>query len=397
METKVKRLPLPKQIKKRMLKKVQLRTEQKMAEKATQLTAIKSQINSQKQDLSKVDEQINRHSEELRDAHIDIEKYGALAMERKKEYAQLQKQLAAQQRSIDQLTEKERNLQLQNEKTIENNNSLNEQNKDLSEQNKTLNEQHRVLFDEIREKESKRDTVDKQIQALQTKETEYKKAISQTIQETGKVQAKFAAVHEQYQRDVTQYEGLKRILENNEKKIQIGNQHFTVKEAIDKRFEIKKDLDYAAQRESKVKAFFASESFKDYLRYRTEKEISKIDNMIGTDFEAYVVKLLTKLGYTQAIQTKKSGDFGLDVIAYNGSVKVGVQCKVYSNPVSNGAIQEAYSGSKHYHTDQNIVVTNSSFTNSAKVQAKDTGVKLCDRERLKKIIYNQFKNEMGAY
>lgn len=122
--------------------------------------------------------------------------------------------------------------------------------------------------------------------------------------------------------------------------------------------------------------------------------LPKIDNMStfsieyvdclkeGLDFEKYFVTLLDKLGYYDIQLTPASCDFGIDVIAYNDDILYGFQCKLYSKPVGNKAVQEAFSGKKHYNCNVVIVVTNNFFTEQAKIQAQETNVILWDRNIL---------------
>jgi restriction system protein len=74
--------------------------------------------------------------------------------------------------------------------------------------------------------------------------------------------------------------------------------------------------------------------------------------------------------------TKGSGDQGADVIAEKGGIRVVVQCKWYSQPVGNAAVQEAYAAKAHERTDYAFVVTNNAYTKSAKQLAASTGVGL---------------------
>lgn len=99
----------------------------------------------------------------------------------------------------------------------------------------------------------------------------------------------------------------------------------------------------------------------------------------GLEFEKHFAKLLDKLGYYDITITSASGDFGIDVLAYNDDILYGFQCKLYSNTVSNKAVQEAYSGKNHYGCNVAVVVTNNYFTDAAKKQAKETKVILWDR------------------
>lgn len=102
----------------------------------------------------------------------------------------------------------------------------------------------------------------------------------------------------------------------------------------------------------------------------------------GLDFEKYFANILDKLGYYDIKITSSSGDFGIDITAYNDDILYGFQCKLYSSSVSNKAIQEAYSGKQHYNCNVVIVVTNNYFTEQAKKQAKETNVILWDRNIL---------------
>nr|DAY69522.1 MAG TPA: Restriction endonuclease [Caudoviricetes sp.] len=111
--------------------------------------------------------------------------------------------------------------------------------------------------------------------------------------------------------------------------------------------------------------------------------IEYVDEMQnGLDFEKYFANILDKLGYYDIKITSSSGDFGIDITAYNDDILYGFQCKLYSNSVSNKAIQEAYSGKKHYNCNVVIVVTNNYFTEQAKKQAEETNVILWDRNVL---------------
>lgn len=101
--------------------------------------------------------------------------------------------------------------------------------------------------------------------------------------------------------------------------------------------------------------------------------------MNGYQYEQYCANYLRANGYFNVTTTPKSKDQGVDIIAYKKAKKYGIQCKYYSNPVGNRAVQEAYSGAKYYNCDCSIVMTNSTFTQSAKDLAKKTNVKLMSK------------------
>lgn len=51
-------------------------------------------------------------------------------------------------------------------------------------------------------------------------------------------------------------------------------------------------------------------------------------------------------------------------------LKYGIQCKYYSHPVGNKAIQEAYAGADFYDCDAAMVMTNNTFTRAARELAE---------------------------
>lgn len=124
-------------------------------------------------------------------------------------------------------------------------------------------------------------------------------------------------------------------------------------------------------------------------------KLEYIDELDGFEFEIFVAKLLTCLGYNNSIVTQSSGDYGIDVIAIKDDIKYAIQCKNYSQPVGNKAVQEAYSGKSFYNCHVAIVVTNNYFTNSAKKQAEKNDVVLWDRDKLNEMIETLTKHEVN--
>lgn len=103
-------------------------------------------------------------------------------------------------------------------------------------------------------------------------------------------------------------------------------------------------------------------------------------DMTGEQYEQYVASRLSAMGYRQIQMTKASGDHGADIIAIAlDGVRCAVQCKYYSKPVGNKAVQEALSGSVYYWCQRAIVITNNDFTRQAIEDADRTGVELISR------------------
>ncbi len=97
--------------------------------------------------------------------------------------------------------------------------------------------------------------------------------------------------------------------------------------------------------------------------------------MTGLEYEQYVANKLIAEGYHQVQVTKGSGDFGVDIIAFDcRNRKCCIQCKLYSSTVGVDAIQQVLGGMRYYYGDIPMVITNSSFTKPAIEFANRTGV-----------------------
>ncbi len=112
-------------------------------------------------------------------------------------------------------------------------------------------------------------------------------------------------------------------------------------------------------------------------------KLKNVEN--GYDFEKFVSCLYQKLGYDCEV-TSKSNDQGADIIAVKNDEKLVIQAKYYSNPVGNKAVQEVVSSKAYYNAKKALVVTNSTFTNSAIQLAFKNRVELIDGSMIKEII-----------
>lgn len=128
-----------------------------------------------------------------------------------------------------------------------------------------------------------------------------------------------------------------------------------------------------------------------------QSELIRIDAMSsdGWAFERYCADLLLKNGFSKAEVTKSSGDYGVDILAEKDGVSYAIQCKCYSNPVGNKAVQEAFSGREYYKQMVAVVLTNSTFTQAANTTAEQTRVLLWDRTKLSELISNALYSKSG--
>ena len=112
--------------------------------------------------------------------------------------------------------------------------------------------------------------------------------------------------------------------------------------------------------------------------------------MRDVQFEKYLSAVFVAQGY-QVELTGRTRDQGVDLIVVKDGVRTAIQVKGYHNSVSNAAVQQAYSGMKHYRCDGCAVITNSRFTNSAVQLSKTTNCRLIDERRFETFVMGGFE------
>jgi len=121
--------------------------------------------------------------------------------------------------------------------------------------------------------------------------------------------------------------------------------------------------------------------------------IEDVDKMNGYEFEIYLAPIFRSYGYHVEV-TKKSGDFGADLILRKSKEKTVVQAKCYAEDKKIGvdAVNEVVGSAGYHNAIKKIVITNRYFTNSAMITAKRNGVTLLNRDDLIRMI-NQYNNK----
>ncbi|MBH1956459.1 restriction endonuclease [Candidatus Saccharibacteria bacterium] len=117
------------------------------------------------------------------------------------------------------------------------------------------------------------------------------------------------------------------------------------------------------------------------LGRRRFAQFKNIDAMDGLEFERYVAGLLRKNGFCNVSLTEKY-DFGVDIIAEKDGVRWGVQVKHYSGLVKASAVRQVVTGLKLYGCDRAMVVTNSTYSATARKLAAGNDCELIDRRSL---------------
>jgi HJR/Mrr/RecB family endonuclease len=125
------------------------------------------------------------------------------------------------------------------------------------------------------------------------------------------------------------------------------------------------------------------DGFREYHLTKLNDPAANTDvaGLSGEEFETYIARILTKLGYDVS-GTRATGDQGADLVAQRDGLKIIIQAKRYDGPVGNNAVQEVIGALSFYGGDEGWVVTNSTFTPSARALAQKAHIKLIDKAGL---------------
>lgn len=121
-------------------------------------------------------------------------------------------------------------------------------------------------------------------------------------------------------------------------------------------------------------------------------EISVIDKLPGLEFEVFVKTMLEALGFKSVKPTRKSGDYGADLIAEFNSNKYVIQTKRHNRGVGLKAVQEAFAGMKFYKAHFCMVVSNNYFTKEATELASACNCRLIGRKEIIKWLKEEFES-----
>ena len=102
------------------------------------------------------------------------------------------------------------------------------------------------------------------------------------------------------------------------------------------------------------------------------------------EYEHYCAQILRSNGWEVAV-TKASGDQGADIRAKKNGVSIVVQCKLFSSPVGNKAVQEVFASQRYYSAAYGVVITNNGFTKSARQLAAASSVMLIHDSEIDKL------------
>ena len=107
----------------------------------------------------------------------------------------------------------------------------------------------------------------------------------------------------------------------------------------------------------------------------------------GSDYEKYCENIIAGCGWLVKT-TPSTGDQGVDIIAEKNGIIAVLQCKYYSMPVGNAAVQEVVAGKAFYNGNIAFVVAKNGFTTSARELAAANGVHLLHHSELQEVFEN---------
>ena len=122
----------------------------------------------------------------------------------------------------------------------------------------------------------------------------------------------------------------------------------------------------------------------EYKNYKIIHDFT--DTITPEEYENYCATILDENGWEASV-TKTTGDQGADVIGRKSGISIIIQCKLYSSPVGNKAVQEVHAALSHYGGTYGIVVTNNTFTNSAKELSISTNTILIHHDELGNLLH----------
>lgn len=118
-----------------------------------------------------------------------------------------------------------------------------------------------------------------------------------------------------------------------------------------------------------------------------DDEVIDIDKMDGATFEHFCADLLRVNGWTDVQITPASGDHGIDITAEKDDIKWGFQCKRWNGTkVDAVAIGQTYKGKALYECDMVAVITTSTLTAQAEGEAKQLGIKVWGRGKIRQLM-----------
>lgn len=114
--------------------------------------------------------------------------------------------------------------------------------------------------------------------------------------------------------------------------------------------------------------------------------------MSGVEYEQYCAAVLESSGW-KVRTTRATGDQGVDIIGEIRGEIVVFQCKHYTHPIGNKAVQEVIAGRTFEHVKYAAVISNAPYTLAAKQLAASDGIVLLHHADLYDLNMSRFVSD----
>jgi hypothetical protein len=121
-------------------------------------------------------------------------------------------------------------------------------------------------------------------------------------------------------------------------------------------------------------------TYGDFNKFKP-KIRNNIDQMNGVQFEVFLSKFFTYIGY-YVQKTPLSNDYGADLIMQKSYIKYVVQAKRQKKTVGVKAVQQVTSARIYYNANEAMVITSNRFSKNAIILARKSNVELWGGEYL---------------
>jgi restriction system protein len=124
--------------------------------------------------------------------------------------------------------------------------------------------------------------------------------------------------------------------------------------------------------------------FQQYInRVMDDLEVQSADvtKMSPLEYERHCAGLMQRAGWVVNV-TKATADQCVNIVAQAGLTRLVLQCKLYSKPVGNSAVQEVVAGKQFERAEFAIVASNAGFTSAARALATVSDVILLHHTEL---------------
>ena len=124
--------------------------------------------------------------------------------------------------------------------------------------------------------------------------------------------------------------------------------------------------------------------FREYHQEQKAKSMtsSNFADLSRVEFETRIANILKQHGFLDVRGTPSTEDQGGDLIAKMNDQTIVIQAKRYQGGVGNKAVQEVIGARHYYNANEAWVITNSTFSSSAKELAQKSQVSLIDGHTL---------------